>query len=376
MAIQNVLVTGQSLYLERFKYLFKAMAQNFDRLEYLPLVDMLRPNSYVDKIARKVNGALYHATCLERFAPPDALKSAVSFQARSRFTEQQIRQLETPPDIIFHIFCLSSPLWERFDIPYAMFLDYTMALAKRNWPSWSPFHTIKDYNAWLSCERLTYQHAHHLFCVSRQIKASLMQDYGLPAEKITVTGSSANFAHVYAGEKQFGSKQMMFNGSDFERKGGDLVLSAFRQVREVIPEATLVIFGAKVPIVEEGIKNPGHIRSREEMQRYLLETDLVLAPARCDPFPVFPMEAMSFGVPCIVSGCDGNPDIVDNGLNGVLIENPTPDALAQKMLLLLNQPATLQAMSEQARRKIQTTLNWQRVAQIISECLLSTSIKN
>ncbi|MEM1394500.1 MAG: glycosyltransferase [Cyanobacteria bacterium P01_H01_bin.150] len=106
-------------------------------------------------------------------------------------------------------------------------------------------------------------------------------------------------------------------------------------VREAIPEAKLVIFGAKLPFDNEGVENPGRINSREEMQNYLLNTDLVLAPALCDPFPVFPMEAMNFGVP------------------------------------LLNNPLQLQTMSINARDKIKNKLNWKligkNIAQTISE---------
>jgi glycosyltransferase involved in cell wall biosynthesis len=369
MSIKNVLVTGQSIYLDRFQYLFGAMSQHFDNLEYLPTIDVLMSSSYPDRLVRKVRKTLYDTTHLEIFKLPDPLKTATSFRARSLLLEKQIRQCKAQPDLIFHIFCLSSPLWQTFDIPYVMFLDYTMALARRNWPIWAPFRTIKDYEDWLNCEQLTYQRSHHLFCVSHQIKASLIQDYGIPAEKVTVTGSSANFASVYEGEKKFGTKQLMFNSSDFHRKGGDIVLKAFRQVRTVIPEASLVIFGADIAINEAGVKVVGRINSRSEMQDFLLGTDIVLAPALCDPFPVFPMEAMNFGVPCIVSDRDGNPDIIDDGLDGYVLSEIDEKKLAEKIIYLLQSNSILESMSKNAKSKIKTKLNWNLIGQNISNCI-------
>jgi glycosyltransferase involved in cell wall biosynthesis len=372
MTINKILVTSQSLYLERFQHLFHAIGKHFDQMDYVPIVDVMRDISYLEKISRKTNYLLYQSTKHKIFAPPiDPLKTPKSFVKRSQWTEQKIRQLNYKPDLIFHVFCLSSPLWQQVDIPYVMLLDYTMALAKQNWSTWAAFRDDAEYSDWLMLERKTYQHAHHLFAISHQVKSSLVEDYQIHPSKITVTGSSANFASIYEGEKYFGSKQMMFNGSDFYRKGGDLVLAALRQVREVIPEVKLVVFGAKLPIEDAGVENPGRIDSREEMQNYLLNTDLVLAPARCDPFPVFPMEAMNFGVPCIVSDCDGNPEIVSDGVDGSIVSKPTPELLAEKIMSLLNDPSLLTTMSLNARHKIKTKLNWgligNEVAQTISK---------
>ncbi len=369
MGIRKVLITSQSLYLDRFQHLFEAMSQQLD-VQYMPLVDMPFSQSYPEKLNRKTRSILHNVTRLDYFQPPkNLLKTPRMFVARSKHTEEQIRQLEWKPELIFHVFCLSSPLWKKFDIPYVMFLDYTMALSKRNWSVWATFCSDKECTDWLDYEYLTYQCAQHLFCVSNHVKTSLVEDYKIPADKVTVTGSSANFASVYEGRKTFGSQRILFNGSDFERKGGDLVLAAFRQVKGVLPNAKLSVIGAKLPIEEDGVEILGHVQSRENLQQLLLRTDLLAAPARCDPFPVLPMEAMNFGVPCIVSACDGNPDIVDDSVNGVVLPDPTVEQLVEKMIDLLRTPEKLMAMSKQAQYKIKTKLNWNSVAQTITHTL-------
>jgi glycogen synthase len=374
MQTNNILVTSQSLYLDRFQYLFQAMEAQGLSLNYLPLVDVPIDRSYSEKFRRRwnifIDKVLHGITGSTQFLPSsDPLKTPQMFKRRSAITDSAIRKLDSKPDLIFHVFCQSSPLWNNMDIPYVMFLDYTLALAKRNWSDWAEFRTEKEYSEWLSLEKATYQNARHLFCVGAHIKSSLIQDYGVLAEKITVTGSSANFSAVYEGNKTFGSKQLLFNGSDFKRKGGDLVLAAFHNVRKQIPDAQLVIMGKMAPINEPGIINAGHIASRQSLQELLLNIDILLAPSLCDPFPVLPMEAMNFGVPCIVSDCDGNPDIVDNEINGIILSNPTPSLLAKKIVQLLDNPATLRAFSEKAQYKIKTKLNWNQVAKVITQSL-------
>ncbi len=372
MTIQRVLVTGKPEFLQRHRPLFDAMTHQFDHLDFLPLIDLPPRHPWQEKLSRK-SQRLWQT--LRRQTVPayiDPLKTARVFVERSRHTERQIRQQTAQPDRIFHVFGMSSPFWSNATTPYAMYLDYTMALAKHNWTDWAPFPSPRAYQQWIACERRTYQQAHNLFCMSHLVKRSLIADYGVPAEKITVVGSSGNFGCLYQGQKTFGSQQILFNGSDFLRKGGDRVLAAFQQVRAVLPEATLVVIGVDLPEKHEGVINPGPVDS-ETLQYLFLHTDLVIAPGRCDPFPTFLMEAMNYGVPCTVAAQDGMPEIVDHNINGIVLPQPTPETLAHEMLALLTQPDRLQAMSEQARQKIKTQLNWTTIAQTIAQVIRQTA---
>jgi glycosyltransferase involved in cell wall biosynthesis len=191
---------------------------------------------------------------------------------------------------------------------------------------------------------------------------------------ITVVGSFANHHPLYEGEKKFGSKQIMFNGSDFERKGGDIVLKAFKQVKQVLPEAKLVVIGKKLDISDVGVISPGKISSLDQMRELFLETDLILAPARCDPFPSFLIEAMNYGIPCIVSGNDGMPEIVDHDVSGLVIDPPVPEIIAENTINLLNNPLKLADMSQQARQKVRNQLNCDLVAKKIMQVLSSESL--
>lgn len=354
MDIKNVAVTGDAFFIERFKPLFRAMSTHVD-LQYLPYGNL--QSTQRSKTIKKF---------LPKFLiqPAEKLfrKNQKTFISKSQETESRIRELEYTPDLVFHLFGLYCPFWTKSDIPYVTYLDYTMALAKRTWAPWSPFNNRKELEFWFDCERQAYTQAHHLFPMSNLVKNSLVEDYGIPPEKITVVGASGNFTELYQGEKSFGSKQILFNGSDFERKGGDLVIAAFKQVKQTIPHAKLVIVGKNLVTKEHGIENPGHIASAAQMRELFLNTDLVVAPAYCEPFGHFLVEAMNYGVPCLVSANGGMPEIVDHEVNGVVIPQPTPDILAERIINLLSQPNLLMQMSEKAKAKIKRQLNWDNIA--------------
>lgn len=361
MDIKNVVITGDAFFVERFQPLFKSLSTHVD-LEYLPYgsLNSTRRSQKIKKFLPKF-----------LIKPAEKLfrKNQKTFINKSQETEGKIRQLEFTPDLVFHLFGLFCPFWDKFDIPYVTYLDYTMALAERTWSPWCPFNNRKELEFWFECERQAYSHAHHLFPMSNLVKKSLMEDYGIAPEKITVVAGAGNYTEVYQGEKTFGSNQILFNGSDFERKGGDLLLAAFKQVKQSIPDAKLVIIGKNLSLNQDGIENPGHIATASQMRDLFLKTDLVVAPAYCEPFGHFLVEAMNYGVPCIVSDTGGMPEIVDNEVNGVVVHEPTPQILADRIITLLTNPALLNQMSGQARDKIKNKLNWDKIAAKIIQVL-------
>jgi glycosyltransferase involved in cell wall biosynthesis len=365
MKTEKILITGDAFFLNRHKPLFEAMSLQSHQLNYL-----FGDADFGLEKAVKIFGKL--VSIVSPLRGNQIQKNTKRFINKSKRIESKIRQLSDRPDYVLHVFGMYCPFWDQFDIPYGMLLDYTMSLAHKNWTPWCPFANKQQLAEWIECERLAYQRSHHLFAMSELVKSSLINDYGIAPEKITVIGSFASRHPLYEGEKSFGSQQLLFNGSDFERKGGDLVLAAFPIVKQSLPEAKLVIIGKNAKNLPNGAENRGRIASLEAMRQLFLETDLVVAPARCDPFPSFVIEAMNYGVPCIVSGNDGMPEIVDDGINGLVVDPLTPELLAEKIINLLGDRAKLSSMSEQAQQKVKTQFNCQTITHKIMRVLSSS----
>ncbi|MCC5661835.1 glycosyltransferase family 4 protein [Nostoc sp. XA010] len=359
MKIKNLVVTGEQIFIERHQFLFKALSAHVENIKLIPRNDEWYESRF-PKIA--IKGILSLMTGSHSKANAVFQKNKFAFNMKSYQAENEIKNLGYTPDIVFQVFGTYSPFRNNFDIPYVAYLDYTTALAEKNWSSWAYFLTPGHRDSWFECERLFYSKAKHLFCMNNISKQSLIKDYEIDNTKITVVGSSGDFLEPLSVKKTFGSKQILFNGSDFERKGGDLVLSAFEVVRKTIPEATLVFVGKKISHDIEGIINPGHVSSTE-IHNFFQNTDLVVAPAYCDPFPTFLIEAMNYGVPCVVSAKDGMPEIVENNINGSVIEQLTPENLANKIIYLLSNPNLLTSMSHLAQRKIEQQFNWEKIAE-------------
>jgi len=367
----RVLVTGTPLFLRRYDHIFEALGPSF-RLTYLPVA----PVPHVRRAVYKLGSVLHRRA-------PKALTAAIEqigaihpwdarvFISRSLELESQIARLPNAPDLIIHVFSMYCPTWERISIPYVMILDYTEVLAYRNWRDWAPFVTQASLSSRLDCEKRAYERAAHLFPFGKGTQQSLIEDYCIDPAKITRIGCSARFAG-YGGDKALGSKRILFyggNGSEFYRKGGDLVLAAFRIVRRAIPDAKLAIVGMSSRAADPGVENYGFVSSADTMRELFLSSDVVLAPARCDSFPVFEIEAMNMGVPCITSDVDGIPEIVDHEVTGIVISNVTSQSLAAETMRLLNDPKKLAAMSRTGKEKAREKFSSARVARIMAEAI-------
>jgi glycogen synthase len=368
MKIENLLVTEEPVFIDRRKFLFAELAKRLKNVDFLPR----KMEWYEKDIFKQSIKAFYTMRMLSRCKANSLFeKNADAFILKSKRAEQQISQLDRTPDYVFHLFGTYSPFWNRSDIPYAVYLDYTMALAEKAWIPWATFSSRRERDAWLKCETHLYQGAHHLFVMSDIVKNSLIKEYGIDAQKITTVGLGSIFKEPYEGIKSFGTQRILFNGSDFERKGGDIVLKAFEIVKKSLPNASLTVIGKKLKTSVAGVENPGSISSNAALEQLFLNADLVIAPAHCEPMGIFIVDAMSCGVPCIVSANDWNgmPEFLEHGVDGIKINQLLPELLAEHIVRLLGNASSLESMSLAARSKVKTQLNWNAIADKIVQTL-------
>lgn len=102
---------------------------------------------------------------------------------------------------------------------------------------------------------------------------------------------------------------------------------------------------------KEGLVEPlGHVRKMEEL---LKDIDIVTLPTTYgEGVPRILLEAAASGLPIIATDMPGCREIVDHGVNGILIPDGDAAVLADAIRNLMNDPATMEKMGAAGRAKV------------------------
>jgi N-acetyl-alpha-D-glucosaminyl L-malate synthase BshA len=134
------------------------------------------------------------------------------------------------------------------------------------------------------------------------------------------------------------------------------VVEVFARVSQSIP-ARLMLIGdgpdrsaAEHLALRHNVQDRIHFLGKQDDVHELLPlADLMLMPSQMESFGLAALEAMACGVPAIATRVGGVPELIDDGVNGLLFPIGDVDAMAEAAVFLLNDSTRLEAMSQAAR---------------------------
>ena len=167
---------------------------------------------------------------------------------------------------------------------------------------------------------------------------------------------------------------VLFVGRAFQRKGGDLLVAAFRRLREDIPNARLVIVGPDPIGLGRGFEEVGFIDKDapggEERLRDIYRTATVYClPTHYEPFGISFVEAMSHGLPCVGPRSWAVPEIIEDEVTGLLVEPDNEVALAGALARLCRDREAASRMGRAGYERYRQRFTWDRVASLMVEAM-------
>jgi len=93
----------------------------------------------------------------------------------------------------------------------------------------------------------------------------------------------------------------------------------------------------------------GPFTSRDELGRIMAETDIFVMPSTLEGQPVGLVEAMAYGRPIVATRVGGIPEIIQDGVNGLLCAPAQPDELTERICRLIADPALRTQLGRAAR---------------------------
>ena len=257
----------------------------------------------------------------------------------------------------------------REGVPHFVYTDQA-CLANRRYPV--PVHPELLDPRWLAVEKTVYESARVTFTTSRFAARSLVEDYGVAAERAECVHSGANvIPDALPAEKPFRGV-VLFVGIDWQRKGGPDLLAAFVRVAEAHPAARLRIVGCSPAVTHPRIETFGRL-SLDETARQFAEADIFCLPSYHEPSAFALVEAQLQGLAVVATDVGGSPDRMIAGETGFLVPPGDVAALAEALGRLLSDPARCRAMGVAAAKFARETFTWEatgrRIAARIRACL-------
>jgi len=233
-------------------------------------------------------------------------------------------------------------------------------------------------------EKAVLRSSKHLVAVSSLVERELVESYGVPRERITTVHNGVTlreFSPPLGDEKerllqQYGlsknNKLLLFvGGSAYERKGFRFLLDALPHIsRDVVVIAICRNLSKEYRELLSNIAAAERVKVEQyvpNISQIYRAVDMYVLPTIYDPFPLAALEAMASGLPVVVSSCTGLVDIMKDGKNGIIVDDPSNVVeLASAINLLAESDSTRKRMGLNARNTVEE-LSWNNAAKKIVE---------
>jgi len=328
------------------------------------LIDLSRLDSgknlfmrLLDKILFRVKGRYVHKFQYSRTIERNTDKILIA-----------IKELTVPLDIL--------EIEESFGTSHLVIKKTTVPVVTRLHGPWFLIGPIlKAHHAWDFKLRVFYEgeairNSQGITSPSLDVLNKVREYYGLELPHAQVIPnpvlevSSDKLWQYMANQKP----SILFVGRFDSVKGGDLVIEAFKQIALQNIELELLFVGPDRGMLIDG----EDVKFDEYIERYISDADIkkriqflghcdheriselrknalvTIVCSRYENFPLSLLESLAAGCPTIATAVGGMKEIIIDDYNGLLAESESPTSIAEKVLMLINDPEKMQRLSKNA----------------------------
>jgi L-malate glycosyltransferase len=196
--------------------------------------------------------------------------------------------------------------------------------------------------------------------VSRELAGHLIDDFGLPAGKVLVIHNGIAIPPLAGDRDKSGQMVIGSCGRLVAVKDYPLMIEVARELVRMTDNVRFMLAGEgperarlEQMILHAGLANSftlcGHI---DDMARFYRQLDIFMNTSSHEGIPVSILEAMSHGVPVIAPRIGGIGEIIEDGVNGLLLDQRYPAAFAHATLQLLNDRSKRDDFAQAAKEKV------------------------
>lgn len=182
---------------------------------------------------------------------------------------------------------------------------------------------------------------------------------------------------------------VVYVGRLVARKGVDTLVDAFALLPRHL-DARLVIVGgepggsveaARLATLADDLDISERVsfagsRPQGDLRHYYGAADVAVSVPHYEPFGMTPLEAMACATPVVGSRVGGIKTSVADGETGYLVPPRNPEALAERLMLLLSDGDLRLRVGCAARRRIEEHYIWERVAALAADAFSEAAVSH
>ncbi len=171
---------------------------------------------------------------------------------------------------------------------------------------------------------------------------------------------------------------IVFANSVLPKKGVFELAEAFNLVSKKFPQATLTIIG-KLGYQEDGINvkdlilkklNPqslpkvnvtGWLENANDVYHHLATAHICCYPSHMEGFGIAPVEAMALGKPVLFMKNGPGPEVIEDGVSGVLADCTSSDDIANKIIALFDGKIDAAYLGANAEKRVTSLFDLKNV---------------
>jgi glycosyltransferase involved in cell wall biosynthesis len=231
--------------------------------------------------------------------------------------------------------------------------DHLHAVGRRYWPLRNG--TIR---------RAIRESETQIIAISEDLR-KFLEGNGIPCAAVVYNGIPLQNTDKVPNEKS--RPTILYGGRINADKGIGVLLKAMEQVCAEIPDVQLLVVGEEERLQPHLVQAPKVVRNAvhctgwvpyEEMFALYATADVVTTPSiYLDAFNLMNIEAMQAGKPVVGTCFGGTPEIVVNGITGIVCNPSDTKEYATALLTVLQDSALAQKMGTAGRCKVEETFS-------------------
>ncbi len=207
---------------------------------------------------------------------------------------------------------------------------------------------------------------------SQNSAASIQRAVGLPAERIAAIHDGVDTEAFRPHEEvEKVPNSLLFVGNSGDRnKGARYLLEALHLVGDELDLHLTMVDRPNAQMAQQMVERlglqgrftlTGRV-SQEELIRLYCRSQILVSPSLYEGFGLPAAEAMACGLPVVATTAGAFPEVIEDGVSGVLVPPGDARALAGAIRRLMADAALRERLGSAARKRIEETFSWRETA--------------